>query len=196
MKQFFFALAALTAGVTYAQETESAAGLAKGDIFMGGMVNFSSSKYTAEGNYKESGFAIAPNIGFMVSENIALGGELGYAKSTVEETEGAPEAEISAFSIGAFGRYYFTPASKFSLFGQLGVQYAKVDYGDLDGNAFGIEAAPGVQYFLNDHFGLLAKWGVLSYASAKVDAPGAEASTEFEFGVDLNNIDFGLFYKF
>lgn len=195
MKQFFFALAALTVSATYAQDAEST-GLAKGDIFMGGTVNFTSSKWTSE-NYKENSFAIAPNIGFMVTDKIAIGGELGYAKATAEELPGAPESEVSAFSVGVFGRYYFTPASKFSLFGELGFQYATVDTGADDNmNVIGVAAAPGLQYFVSDHFGLMAKWGVLGYTSAKVDAPGAEASTEFEFGVDLNNIDFGIFYKF
>ena len=201
MKKLILSVAAVFAfGVASAQDTatEGGSGFAKGDVFMTGAVNFSSSKYTADGNFKENGFTIAPSIGFFVTENIALGAGISYNSTSVEEIEGADETKTSTIGFEVMGRYYFTPANQFSVFGQLSVGYASTDFdaADVKVNGFGIGAAPGVSYFISDNFALEASWGVLSYASAKADVDGAEASNDFQFGLDLTNINFGLVYKF
>ncbi len=198
MKKLIFAAAALFAfGVSNAQEKESTEGFKNGDIFISGSFNIGSSKYT-EDNYKESSFSVAPSVGFFVTDNIAIGGTIGYGSSKVTENEGDPSTKINTLSVGAFGRYYTTPASKFSVFGQLGVAYSSTDFDALDYkvNGFGVVLSPGVNYFLNNNFAIEASWGALSYTNSKPDFDGAETSNSFEFGLDLDNINFGLLYKF
>jgi outer membrane protein len=34
---------------------------------------------------------------------------------------------LSAFTVGAFGRYYSNPISQFSIFGELGIDYTSED---------------------------------------------------------------------
>lgn len=199
MKKVFLSLVAIAAfGVANAQDkNESSEGFAKGDVFISGSFNLGSSKYSANGNYKENNFSFNPKVGYFVSENIALGLGLGFSSSKVEENEGDDAVKINATAFNVFGRYYTTPSSKFSVFGQLSAEYATVDYdGAFKVNGFGLELAPGVSYFLNDSFALEASWGALSYGSAKADVDGAENSTEFNLGLDLDNINLGLVYKF
>lgn len=200
MKKLIFAAAALFAfGVSNAQEKEgSSEGFKNGDIFLSGSFNVGSSKYTDAGNYKETSFSVAPRVGFFVTDNIAVGGFLGYSSSKVTPTEGADDVKVNALSVGAFGRYYATPASKFSVFGQLGAALTSVNYdtADYKVNGFDIELAPGVSYFLNSNFAIEASWGALSYSTAKADTDGAESSNSFNIGLDLENINFGLLYKF
>jgi outer membrane protein len=194
-KLLIAAIAVFAFGAANAQEGGTG-GFSKGDIFISGSFGFGSQKYTAEGNYKEDSFNIMPRVGYFVSENIALGLGLGYSSSSVQVNEGADKDKVNTIGVQAFGRYYFTPASQFSVFGQLSVEYASADFDPVKVNGFGVGLAPGVNYFLSKNFALEASWGVLSYASAKSDVDGAESSTDFNLGLDLDNINLGLVYKF
>lgn len=190
-------IAVLGLGFANAQET-AGEGFSNGDAFISGSFNLGSNKYSAQGNFKESTFSIAPTVGFFVSQNIALGLGLGFSSSKITKEEGDDAFKTTTTTIGAYGRYYFTPAAKFSVFGQLSVEYAttKFNPSDLKVNGFGLGLSPGVNYFLNRNFAIEASWGALNYASAKADVDGAEASNDFEFGLNLDNINFGIIYKF
>lgn len=199
MKKIILTVAAVFAfGFANAQEEAKGEGFSKGDVFISGSVGFGTSKFTERNNYKEDAFTIAPKAGYFVTDNIAVGLSLGYNSSKVVATEGAEATKVNAFSVGAFGRYYFTPASKFSVFGQLGAEYGTAKYkpSDLKVNAFAVELAPGINYFFNKNFAVEATWGALSYATAKADVDGAQSSTNFNLGLNLNDIKLGLVYKF
>ncbi|NBL64477.1 outer membrane beta-barrel protein [Flavobacterium sp. NST-5] len=195
MKKLIFTLAAVAAFMgAKAQETVEG-GFAKGDMFISGSFGVESSK---TGDEKSTGFEVAPSFGVFVSPNIAIGGRLGFVSE--KEEDATDELTTSALSIGAFGRYYFTPASKFSVFGELAVEYvtANVDNGivDVDANGFGVQLAPGISYFIAKNFAIEASWGVLNYNTAKPDIDGAESTNNFEFGLNMRDINFGLIYKF
>ncbi|WP_330442069.1 porin family protein [Flavobacterium sp. C4GT6] len=196
MKKVLLSLAAVFAfGLANAQETENN-GFAKGDVFLSGSVGFSSE---STGDVKTNGFNITPSAGYFVSENIAVGLSLGYT-STKDEAPNREDIKYSEFGIGAFGRYYFTPANKFSLFGQLGVGYqnGKYEQGstEVKSDGFNVAVAPGINYFVSEHFALEATFGILSYSTSKPDFDGAESTDNFDFGVNLDNINFGIVYKF
>ncbi|MBW3519427.1 porin family protein [Flavobacterium sp. NKUCC04_CG] len=199
MKKIVLSVAAVFAFgfAAQAQEVESGFGYSKGDVFLSGSIGFGSSKYT-DGAYKDNSFSFSPQAGYFVNDNIAVGLKLGVSNSKVTITENSDAVKVNELSIGAFGRYYFTPASKFSLFGQLGVDYTNVDMKtrDVKADGFGIELAPGVSYFLNSNFAIEATWGLINYRSVKEDTDGAETSSSFNAGVDLTNIKLGLVYKF
>jgi outer membrane protein len=198
MKKIILSIVAvLGLGFANAQDTPEG-GFANGDAFISGGFGFGSSK---TGDAKENSFTITPSVGFFVTPNIALGGKLGYVSRTKDN--GTIENKDNTFSVGVFGRYYTTPASKFSIFGELGVEYQTRTIGDdvkdskdLKVNGFGIELAPGVSYFLSKSFALEAKWGILGYNTAKADVEGAKANNDFNIGLDLSDITLGLVYKF
>ena len=183
-------------GAMNAQETSE--GFAKGSTFVTGAVGFGSSSYDEA---KTSGFTFSPSVGHFVSENIAVGARLGFSNLT--EDDGEDKIKSNEFSAGLFGRYYWMPASKFSIFAELGVDYMNTseDSGvsgaeKFKTNGFGFAFAPGINYFLNNHFALEAKWGVLGFNSVKADVEGAKATNNFNLGVNLSNINLGLVYKF
>ena len=183
-------------GAMNAQETSE--GFAKGSTFITGSVGVGSTK---TGDVKSNNFSIAPSVGHFVSSNIAVGARLGF--ENVTNDNGTIETKTNTFTAGVFGRYYWMPASKFSIFAELGVDYANASFdSDVTGfekskaNGFGFEFAPGINYFLNNNFALEAKWGVLGYNSVKPDFDGAKATNNFNFGVNLSNINLGLVYKF
>ncbi|AXT49538.1 porin family protein [Aquimarina sp. BL5] len=169
-------------------------GFAKGDIFVSGSFGYDSE---STGDNKNNSFSITPRVGFFVTENITVGARLGYTTQKIEV--GGGETKINTLNAGAFGRYYFTPSNKFSIFGELGFDYvsAKTEIASTDSttDGFGINVGPGVSYFLSDNFALEAFWGALGYATAKAD--GATDSTDlFSIGLDLDDINLGLVYKF
>lgn len=201
-------------GFTFAnaQEEEAAttAGFAQGDMFISGSFGINSFK---QDDFKSSEFSIAPSFNYFVTENISVGGKIGYASATdavIDSFEGedlpyASTADYNKLTFGAMGRYYFTPANQFSLFGQLGLDYGistitKFDEVDIDEdnkvNSLNLGLGLGMNYFVSSNFSLEAGIGVLGYQTSKGDWDGAEAANTFMFGADMTNISFGVNYKF
>lgn len=196
MKKVILSVAAVFAfGFANAQETVSE-GFSKGDVFINGAIGFGSTK---TGDNKTTGFEVAPSVGYFLTENVAVGVRLGFTSDKQEDVL-VDEIKRTTFSVGAFGRYYFTPASKFSMFGELGVNYGntKVEQGpgEYKENGFGVQVAPGVSYFIANNFALEATFGVLGYNSVDPDVDGAEKTNSFRFGLDTRDIRLGLVYKF
>jgi hypothetical protein len=198
MKKIYLTAAAVFAfGFANAQDVnESSVGFKNGDVLLGGSFNISSKKYSENENFKENNFTIAPKISFFVTDNIALGLGLGLGSKKTVKLEGDNEVKINTTSRTAFGRYYTAPASKFSIFGQLLVKWDTVNFDAYKENSFGFELAPGVNYFLNKHFALEATWGTLSYSTSKKGIPFAKSSNAFELGLNLDDINLGIVYKF
>ncbi len=203
MKKLMLASAIALFGMVQAQETETA-GFVQGDTFITGAVGYSN---TTEGTQENNTFTIAPSVGYFVSPNFAIGARVGYSnnKTTDEILLVKTEDKTDGFTVGAFGRYYWTPAAKFSLFGELNANYGNLNYTNTVGgvtvadyklNGFNMGIAPGISYFIAKNFALEASWGVLNYNSIKPDVTGADSSDNFSIGLDLNDLNLGLVYKF
>lgn len=193
-KVILSAIAVMAFGFANAQEQKGNAGFAKGDLFISGAVGIGSTK---TGDEKTTGFEIEPKLGYFVTEKIAVGGKLGYASLKAENAFGDTE-DSNTFTIGAFGRYYFTPASQFSLFGQLGVDYSSVDdkLADNKANEIGAGLGLGLSYFVSNNFAIEAGWAGLQYTSNDNGGDGAEKTNSFGLAADLRSINLGLTYKF
>lgn len=201
-KVILSALAVMTFGFANAQDKTDSEGFSKGDVFVSGSIGISSSK---TGDFKENTFSFSPRAAYFIDDNIALGLALGYETQKIEAGASATNTQTS---FGAFGRYYITPASKFSLFGQLGVDFTSNDFefgvdsdGDLvvlDGESkgFNVAFAPGFNYFVSDKFAIETSIGVLGYSSDDNGGNGAEKTNTFALGLDFSNVMFGLTYKF
>ena len=194
MKKIVLSMVAILAfGFANAQES-TGKGFSKGSIFVSGAIGINSEK---TGDNKSSGFEIEPKVGFFVTDNIAIGGKLGYRSDKAENAVTDTEDE-ARLTVGAFGRYYFTPSSDFSLFGELGVDYSSVDdkLADVKENEIGANLGLGLSYFVSSNFALEATWAGLGYTSNDNGGDGAEKTNTFGLGADLRSINFGLLYKF
>ena len=179
-------------------------GWTKGDVFMSGSVGY---RGESTGDAKFNEFEVMPRVGFFVSDNIAIGGMIGYQGTTNETiidviTEETAEVKDNMLTIGAFGRWYATPANQFSFFAELGLNYNTMNSEtegideEIKANGFEFALTPGVNYFISPNFALEASIGVLSYETSKPDFEGAESTDTFSLGVNLSQINFGLVYKF
>lgn len=190
------AVAVMAFGFANAQDAEGTAGFAKGDLFVSGSLGFTTSK---EGEAKTTNVNFSPMLAYFITENIALGGQLTIGSGKTEV--GPVESKNNSLGINAIGRYYFTPAKSFSIFGQAQVGYLNTKEepatgGEVKVNTFNIGVGPGMSYFVSSNFAIEAGLGVLNYTSEKPDVDGAEARNTFNLNLDLSNVNFGVVYKF
>jgi opacity protein-like surface antigen len=171
----------------FANAQESNGGFAKGDVFATGSFALGGEK---TGDSKTNVFGIAPSVGYFVSENIAVGARVGFA--TIKEDDD----KINAFNADVFGRYYMTPASKFSTFGELAVGIGSEKEGDFKSKSFGVNLGLGVNYFLSKNWAIEAAWAGLEYNTDNNGGNGADKTNSFGLVLDLSAINFGLTYKF
>lgn len=194
-KVLLSAVALLTIGFANAQEEAAATtgGFAKGDMFLSGAFSIGSDK---TGDVKSTGFEIEPKFGFFVTENIAVGAKLGYTSYKAENAS-VDTADMAGLTAGAFGRYYMTPASQFSLFGEFGFDYTSWEdkLADAKTNEIGVGLGLGLSYFVSPNFAIEASWAGLGYTTNDNGGNGAEKTNSFGLGADLRSISFGLVYK-
>jgi opacity protein-like surface antigen len=206
-KVLLTAVAVFSLTFVNAQEEKetTGAGFSKGDLFLSGAVSINSAK---TGDFKASSFEIAPKVGYFLTENIAAGAKIGYKSDKLDN--GTDDATNSGLGLGAFGRYYFTPASNFSLFAELGFDYTSYDNEffintdgsiDVPGSSFkskeiGLGLGLGLNYFVSNNWSIEASWAGLGYTSNDNGGDGAEKTNTFGLGADLRAISFGVNYKF
>ena len=197
MKKIIFTVAAIFAfGFANAQDKKESkgTGFSKGNVFLSGVVGITSDTH---GDDKSNSFGIEPKAGFFVSNNIAIGARLGYFSTKAEDVTGDTQDD-GTFTAGVFGRYYFTPASNFSVYADLGFNYVSTDHklgAGYKTDGFDVALTPGINYFVSDHFAIEANFGRLGYATQKDDTTGAESYDNFSLVLDLRSISFGLLYK-
>ncbi|MGC4041727.1 MAG: porin family protein [Flavobacterium sp.] len=199
MKKIILTVAAVFA-LTFANaqdKKESSEGFAKGDLYLTGTAGFNSSK---TGDAKNDGFELSPGLGYFLTENIALEGQLNFnTGKTNSGAAGASDVKSTGFGIAAGAKYFWTPASKFSLSVGANISYmsTKVDngFGDSTEKEIGFNIPLGINYFVADNWALTTSWGGFGYSSNDNGGNGAEKTNGFNLGLDLSTINFGLIYK-
>ena len=170
-------------------------GFSKGDLYLSGTAGFSSEK---TGDSKLDGFSLSPSLGYFLTQNIAIEG--GLSITSAKDDDGAGnELKANGFGFNAGARYFWTPASKFSLSVGANISYTstKLDngIGDVTTKEIGLNIPLGMNYFVSNDFALTASWGGFGYSSNDNGGDGAEKTTGFNLGLDLSTINFGLIYK-
>lgn len=200
MKKIILTVAAVFAfGFANAQDKkESSEGFSKGDVFVTGAFSINSTN-NKNNDTKDNSFEIAPQVNYFLTENISLGAKISFS-SDKQSVAGTDTQDDSTVAFGLAGRYYFTPASKFSVFGQLAAEYATVTDNlstpEFKVNGFGAGLGLGLNYFVSSNFSIETGLAVLNFSSAKADVTGAKNVSNFEFGGDWRAVSFGVNYKF
>ena len=201
MKKIILTVAAVfVLGFANAQDKKASAGegFSKGDVFVTGAFTIGSTN-NKNTEVKTSSFEIAPQVNYFLTENISLGAKIGYSSDKTKNSS-ATTNDMSTVAFGLAGRYYFTPASKFSLFTQLGFDYTSTTDNLSDpkvkSNGFNVAFAPGLNYFVSKNFSIESKIAVLGFGSSKSNQTGDNGSSSFNFGGDWRAVSFGVNYKF
>jgi len=196
----------------------------KGNIFMGSNLNLysvTSEKQMDATNYigKDTlkGFAISPQIGAFVSDNVAMG--LGfiyeYEKEGFKATDASNSFQIKSklYSFDVFARTHKSINENMALFihaffdfgiGSLNETVSLYNYnqkykvtGDFTSCKLGI--APGFNFFLGKKISLEAKFGFIGYQSQKekYDIAGTEkinTQKELKFDFNISSLTLGINY--
>ena len=198
MKKIILTVAAVFA-LTFAnaqdKKESTGEGFSNGDLYLTGTAGFSSTK---TGDAKVDGFTLAPGVGYFIADNLAIEGQLNFSSS--KNDDGITDAvKTTGFGIGAGVRYYWTPASKFSLSigGNISYMSTKVDDGTFNYTTkeIGLNVPLGLNYFVSNDFALTSTWGGFGYSSNDNGGNGADKTTGFNLSLDLSSITFGLLYK-
>lgn len=201
MKKIILTVAAVFA-LSFANAQDKKAksndGFSQGDVFVTGAftVNSTNNKNT---EVKTSGFEIAPQVNYFLTDNISLGAKIGYSSDKTKNAT-ATLSDMSTIAFGLAGRYYFTPSSQFSLFAQLGLDYStktnNLSDPKVKTNGLDVAFAPGLNYFVSKNFSIETKIAVLGFGTSKTDQTGDNGSSSFNFGGDWRAVSFGVNYKF
>lgn len=132
---------------------------------------------------------IAPEVGYNFNEKWALGVALEEAALFTSDYN------ANALYISPFGRYSFARVGIANFFIDGGFQ---IGYQNFDSNlnktdshtAFGLGVRPGVKIELSKHLAIEAKTGYLGIRAI------TDVATEFGFGVNNEDLSFGLVYEF
>lgn len=202
-KLILSAVAVFAFGFVNAQEGQSF-GFSEGDIIVEGNIGFGSTN-DKNTETKTSSFNFNPKAGYFISDDLALGLDLGFG-SNKSETMGTTTSDMSVVGFGGFARYYFLDlGARFKTYGEFGIGYATANdkIAEVKYNTLGAGVTLGINYFITESFAInFALADILSYTSSKADVDGAEAVNEFHFGFgEFNNFfgttaTFGLTYKF
>ncbi len=167
-----------------------------GKLFVGGSFGFgtSANKTTAPiavDNSKTLSFNLMPEVGFMLSENLAVGMGIGYDMNKTTSfdvftgTTGATYDQVNKngmFVIEPFARYYKSTGDKAYMFAEFALPIGMGSSKSLQMNAtgtgtedssptknssFGTTISIGFNYFLNDRCVIEAKWMAIGFKSNK-----------------------------
>jgi outer membrane protein len=189
---FTFSIILLTKLSVVAQK--STEGFVKGSNFISGQFAFSS---TSTGEFKTTSIDLSPSFGYFISNNLSIGLQVGVTNSQ-SSFSGTNLTKVNGFTGGVYARYYTNPTSKFSVFGSAGLNFGSTNNitDSLKTTNYSIGFAPGISYFLSDHFAIETTIGSLGFSSSKPDSEGADATNSINFGLNLSTVSFGLIYKF
>ncbi len=126
--------------------------------------------------------------------------------------------EKNAVVVAPFVRKYWTLSDNLYIFGQLEIpmEFGKINqdalvtyvdemYGYIDHQmlsvetkytSIGVTVKPGLDYFLNKNWSIEATIGEFGYKNFKYKEEGAKALNNYNFGLNLSSISFGVKYIF
>lgn len=176
---------------------------ANAQVYVGGSLGFESIKGNKDAKASTT-FSIKPEAGYWLSDNFAVGIQLGYSSTNDTNVEGIlkdgekpngykPEkGSGSKFTIAPYARYVFAKAGAASFFADGGIIFDS--YGsDMKGSTFGVGIRPGVSFAVSEKVNVLAKLGYIGYSKDNDDLGGGE---KIGLNIDNTNLELGVFFNF
>lgn len=159
-------------------------------VYVGGSFSW----YHDDDSSSETIFRIAPEIGYNLSKEWAVGVELGYGHSRWKES--GVKIKANSFAIAPYARYFFFKKGIVWLFadGGLGFSTFRVKNGGHT-NGFEIGIKPGIALDITQNISFIARYGFLGYRD---DYAIVGQSTSSRSGIDfnINSLSIGMNFNF
>jgi len=186
--------------------------LSKGNFVIGTTMGFSTSdskvslestNSNAEGDGPSATqISFAPNIGYFVVENFALGIGMDYTFGSVKEPN-LDEVTDSDLLFGPFFRYYIPTDNDAAFFFQTDFgfgsssdqQYIGTSIQSIDSNIFAIGAGPGFTIFSNNAIGVEALFKY-NFARSKFNTQSGGVSTTTTTKTNQYDLSIGIQFYF
>lgn len=181
-------------------------GFDKENVFVSGSISYGSRSRELS---DDKAFFFSPQVGYFVSSNITLEGGFIFGRDTQDAKTSPSFFEDTVTGLNLGSRYFFSPDKQFSFtLGLLGTYYkSKREALNQTTNQVvessfkttEIELAPGINYFVSEHFIVQMSAGSIRYRRLKFDENAANPNsvrTQFSTIFDLSGLRFGLTYKF
>lgn len=99
-------------------------------------------------------------------------------------------------SIELFGKTYATPEKRFSFFGKYGLGYVEKEIDEVDYIGYKILLfSPGINYFISKNISVEATFGNIGFQSDKEQTAGSTTKSNYQLGLDLTRLNFGILIK-
>lgn len=182
---------------------------ANAQVWIGGNLNYETSKATAEiagvsTDASGSKVEIAPEIGYNISDSWAVAVALGYGysnKLTIGEGSHSVTGAGNYFTINPYARYTFVKAGNFSAFVDGGVEFTTTHINGMSDTmdnykTFGVNVKPGIAYSISPKVTLVAHVGNVGYeygwTKFKSTPELKISSNSFVFNL-TNSVSFGAY---
>lgn len=222
MKKLFVTLAFVAA--TFFCQAQFYVGGSLGVLGNGGKTTVSGpNSETSVDKPKDFYFAIAPSVGFMFSDNLGVGLDLGLGfgreKSEMDFAGETYSIKVKAteWGVAPYLRCVFGDFDNVKLYADLRASFGGLkpktiteggsttieEVGDKEFN-FGIGVVPGIAYYLTDNISINARLNLfeLGYQMNKVESVDGDITTTEKynsFGLGINNktaLEVGFYYTF
>ena len=159
-------------------------------VFVGGSVGFGSAK--VGGGESQSTYKIAPEVGYNLNDQWAIGVALGYQKGSCNfGSFDFNPGETEVFSVNPYARYTFLNSDMVNVFIDGAIGFAS--YKDL-GSAFQAGLHPGIALKASDKISLVAHVGFVGFET--YSPKHGDSSNAFGLNLDSSSIMFGVYYNF
>lgn len=178
-------------------------GFQKGDGFLEGAINVSSTDYKST-EQKSTSFTLSPKVGYFISNKTAIGAKFSYNHGKNTSYSGANESYslTNSMGVGVFARYYFLEIGpRFKTYGEAGLGYKSAGGENNNGtitvkfdrtNTIGINGSVGANFFLTDNIAIGYQFAdIIGFSTTKASTSGAKATNDFK----LNLNSFGNFFS-
>jgi hypothetical protein len=181
----------------------------KGDKALGGTFSLNMRSYPENqgGIIKDNLFDITPSFGVLLSENLEVGGEIGWSSAYIKLESGSNflESRSNSFLASLYVQKYFEISEKFlfSVNSGIGFQPVKLKNKVVDTNGntlseseadqsiFVLRINPNFIFFPSANWAIRAGLGNISYRHSKQDD-----TSENNFNVNYGSISLGVIYYF
>lgn len=188
--------------------------------YVGGQLGLDFNKANKDADSQMT-FSIAPEVGYNINENWAVGAQVGFSMANkLKEggniiydpygiitgytgyTEATYDATGTSFFIAPYARYTFAKSGNVSFFVDGGIGFATANY-DIDdpyekynesGTIFHIGLRPGIAFKATDKISFVATTGYFGYMKKSDDVYGG--GSRFGLNVNGNALQFGFYYNF
>ena len=185
--------------------------------YIGGQLGLDFNKKNKDADSQMT-FSIAPEVGYNINENWAIGAQIGFSMANKLEEDGkitydangiptgvtnpTYDATGTSFFVAPYARYTFAKSGNVSFFidGGVGFHIANYDIDDPDekynksGSIFHIGLRPGIAFKASDKVSFVATTGYLGYMKKSDDV--YNGASRFGLNVNGNALQFGFYYNF